>query len=106
MPPRRRTTATVSEVLTHESYESVVPVYYNSVVEHKGLRNEDSIEMLEIMRRTKGVDISVIFNWNSSLSTSLYTMLFEGNSQVASTVASAKKGIETSVAEFKEFLAE
>lgn len=99
-------TATVSEVLTHESYETVVPVYYNSVVEHKGLRNEDSIEMLEIMRRTKGVDISVIFNWNSSLSTSLYTMLFEGNSQVASTVASAKKGIETSVAEFKEFLAE
>ena len=97
-------TATVSEVLTHESYVNVIPVYYNSVVEHKGLRNEDSIEMLDIMRQNKGVDIGAIYAWNVDLSASLRTLIYKGDSQVASTIAKAQPGIETKIAEFKKFL--
>ena len=97
-------TSTISEVLTHESYENVIPVYYNSVVEHKGLRNEDSIEMLDIMRQNKGVDIGAIYAWNFDLSASLRTLIYKGDSQVASTIAKAQPGIEAKIAEFKEFL--
>jgi len=97
-------TSTISEVLTHESYENVIPVYYNSVVEHKGLRNEDSIEMLDIMRQNKGVDIGAIYAWNVDLSASLRTLIYKGDSQVASTIAKAQTGIETKIAEFKKFL--
>lgn len=99
-------TATVSEVMTHESFETVIPVYYNSVVEHKGLRNEDSIDMLDIMRQNKGVDIGAIYGWNTELSASLRTLIYKGDSQVASTIAKAQNSIEAKIAEFKEFLAD
>jgi len=99
-------TATVSEVLTHDSYVNVIPTYYDSVVEHKGLRNEDSIEMLEIMRQTKGVEIAAVFGWNASLSANIRTKLYAGDSQVASTIASAQPSFEADIAKFKEFLAD
>ena len=36
------------DALTYRSYETVLPVCYENRVAQKGLRNEDSIEMLGI----------------------------------------------------------
>lgn len=97
-------TATIAEVLTHDSYEKVVPVYYQNVVEHKGLRNEDSIEMLEIMRQNRGVDIGMIFNWVGTLREDIANKLFDGSNQIASLVEKYQPQIESNIAEFVEFL--
>ena len=97
-------TATIAEVLTHDSYEKVIPVYYQNVVEHKGLRNENSIEMLEIMRANRGVDLGMIFNWVGSLREDIANKLFNGDNQVASIVEKNKPKIESNIAEFVEFL--
>lgn len=99
-------TATIYEALTHESYLSVIPTYYSNVVEQKGLRNEDSIDMLEIMRQTRAVDVATIFNWSSNLRSTLNTKLFNGNAQVASDIASQQTKIEASMQKFFDFLAE
>lgn len=100
-------TATISEVLAHDGQEKVVPVYYDTVVEHKGLRNEDSIEMLDIMRQYRDVDIAVLFNWyTSSMRTSINNKLFEGDNQVASTIASNKNAIQANIDKFMEYLEE
>ena len=40
--------AAMIDALTYRSYETVLPVYYENRVAQKGLRNEDSIEMLGI----------------------------------------------------------
>ncbi len=97
-------TATIAEVLTHDSYEKVIPVYYQNVVEHKGLRNENSIEMLEIMRANRGVDLGMIFNWVGGLRDDIANKLYAGDNQVASLVEKYKPKIETNIAEFVEFL--
>ena len=97
-------TATIAEVLTHDSYETVIPVYYQNVVEHKGLRNENSIEMLEIMRENRGVDLGMIFNWVGSLRDDIANKLFNGDNQIASLVERYQPQIEANIAKFEEFL--
>ncbi len=97
-------TADVSEAMAHDSYENVLPVYYNNVVEHKGLRNEDSVEMLEIMRQGRSVDMATVFGWGTSINGAIRGKLFAGDNQVASVVASQKASVEAAVAEFLEFL--
>lgn len=98
-------TATITEVLAHDSQEKVIPLYYDTVVEHKGLRNEDSIEMLDIMRQTRDVDIAIMFGWyTTSQRSNINSKLFNGDNQIASTIASNKSAIETNIAEFMEYL--
>ncbi len=97
-------TATIAEVLTHDSYETVIPVYYQNVVEHKGLRNENSIEMLEIMRENRGVDLGMIFNWVGSLREDIANKLFNGDNQIASLAERYQPQIESNIAKFEEFL--
>lgn len=99
-------TATVTEVMAHDSYESVLPVYYSNVVEHKGLRNEDSVEMLEIMRENRGMDMAVAFAWNATLREKLRDALFAGNNQVASIVAAQESVINSNIEKFVEYLNE
>ena len=97
---------TVSECLAYKGYADVVPVYYDSVVKHKGLRNEDSAEMLEVMHRTRGVDPAFIYGWNRDLWAAIIEKLYTGSSQVASDVASQKSAIESKIAEFMTFFGE
>ena len=97
-------TATVYEAMTHESYISVIPQYYSNVVEQKGLRNEDSIEMLEILRSTREVDVATIFNWNAAIRSSLNYKLFDGDSSAASTIASNKSTLQSNMDKFFEYI--
>jgi hypothetical protein len=99
-------TATITEVLTHESFTDVIPLYYKYTVEQKGLRNEDSIEMLDIMRKTRKVDIGVAFKWENSIRTILRDKLFSGDSNVASDIAANKSAIEGSIKKFFDFIDE
>ena len=97
-------TATIAEYLTRDSYLDVIPLYYGNTVEQKGLRNEDSIEMLEIMRQTRAVDIATIFNWNATLRSTLNGKLFSGNASVASDIAAQKSQVEAEMQKFLDFL--
>ena len=84
--------------------KNVLPLYYNVKVEQKGLRNEDSIDMLEILRRTREVDVATIFNWSKDIRSSLNTMLFNGDSAVASTIESNKSTLQAEMDKFFEFI--
>ena len=97
-------TATIAEYLTRDSYLDVIPLYYNNTVEQKGLRNEDSIEMLEIMRTSRTVEIATLFNWNYDLRVTLNNKLFKGDSSVASDIASQKSAVEAEMQKFFDFL--
>lgn len=99
-------TATVMEAMGHDSYTSVLPIYYDSVVEHKGLRNEDSVEMLEILRENRSVDIAVVFAWNDTLRTNIRDALYKGDNQVASIMAAQKSVVQANIDKFVEYLNE
>lgn len=95
-------TAAASDYLSYLSNRDLLPVYYNTVVEQKGLRNQDSIEMLDIVLSSKTVDLSTLFGWNASLVSSLRAKYFSGNDDVASIIEREKKKIDKSIADTLE----
>jgi len=86
-------TAVISDYTSYLSMQDVLPVYYGNVVEQKGLRNEDSIEMLDIILNTKSVDLGILFGWTSSILDSMRSNLYNGNSNTASMIEKQEKAI-------------
>lgn len=80
-------TATIMDALCYQSYKDVIPVYFDTTVSQKGLRNEDSVDMLQIMRSTRGADIAVVYDWNSELVVAIRAKLFKGDDSVTSDIA-------------------
>ena len=100
---------TILDALTWESYNDVLPVYYDVTVSQKGLRNEDSIDMLKIVRETRGIECTGVYNITTALSNSLKKLVTAdaGNaSGAASTVASAKESVEANLQSVLEALEE
>ena len=96
--------ALVMDALSFESMNSVVPTYFDVTVSQKGLRNEDSIEMMEIMRRTRATDIGYSYDWVTTTATAVGDLLKAGDAQVSSTIASSKTAIETSIKDFMKVM--
>lgn len=89
--------ATIADVMSYESYVNTLPIYFDVVVSQKGLRNDDSIEMLNIIRDTRGIDIGDVFGWTSSLATDIANKVFNGDDTAASNIAAQKSNIQTSI---------
>lgn len=87
-------TAIISDYTSYMSYTNVLPVYYDNVVEQKGLRNQESIEMLDIVLSTKTVDLGTLFGWTNTLMSTIRGNLFSGKTEYASTVTKQLKAIE------------
>ena len=96
------TTAAVMDALCYESSRTVIPVYFEGTVSQKGLRNDNSIEMMELMRSSRGVDISVVYGWNKALAEALRAKFYAGDASVASVVAQYRTSIEAEIEKFLE----
>ncbi|MBQ7322290.1 MAG: extracellular solute-binding protein [Clostridia bacterium] len=85
--------AIVIETLNYEATEQLLPVYYDRV-SYKGLRDEDSIDMLEIIRTTRYYNWGLAYDWLGSIEPSVHDMLLAGNGNVSSLATAAKKVVE------------
>lgn len=92
-------TGTILEALTHESYDSVMPVYYGVRVEQKGLRNEDSIEMLQLVRDNYGLESAQVLGVTSSYIGALTSMVQKQESNAASLAASNEATVKAKLDE-------
>lgn len=95
-------TAAVIDALTYRSYEKVLPVYYENTVGQKGLRNSDSIEMLDYIRRGRGIDIADYFLWNGALSSELRGALLNSTGNVTSVIAANSQKVQAEIDKFIE----
>ncbi len=95
-------TAIIADAMAYYSFEKLLPVYYDSVLAYKGLRDSDSLEMLELVRQGLTMQPGTIYNWSSSLDTSIEKALINGDFAIASLVASAKSNVEASIAKTME----
>ena len=95
-------TACVMDAFYYEGMRSVVPVYFDVTVSMKGLRDEDSVEMLGIIRDGRLVDISTMYGWNSTVREQIRRAIFAGNSEAASNLAKNKKVVENQVKKYVE----
>ena len=86
----------VIETLAFESYKTVIPQYYNMVLSQKFARDEDSIEMLDIVFKNRIIDLGVVYNWGN-VNTQLKAYAEKSNSDIASFAASISSQIEASI---------
>ena len=84
-------TGIILDALSYLSTKDVLPIYYNVTVSQKGLRNDDSIEMLDIIRDARYFEPSLAYGWTNSLFDSLRNSLVRGDGNVASMIASNKE---------------
>ena len=98
-------TAAVLDAASYLSYTDVLPVYYNVTIAQKGLRDEESIEMLEIIQSSRYFDTGRVFGWTTTLYDSIETSLLKGKSDVASTIAKQKSKVEKNIDKTWEKLA-
>ena len=102
--PDMRRTGIIIDALTYDSYKNCLPVYYDVTVSQKGLRNEDSIEMLQIIRGTRSTLVSNIFGITTDLDSALHSIVVNGQTTAASTIASAESRVEENLAKVLEAL--
>lgn len=89
-------TAKVFNALSYYSYRDVFPVYYESLC-YKGLRDADSIDMLEIISDSRWADIGAVYGWTYNDLNTMGNNLLEGTLNVASYIESVRSTIEASI---------
>lgn len=94
--------AKIMDAISYESMVQVVPEYIGSVVEHKGLRNEESVEMLEIAMQNTHIDIGLTFGFGKDLHNAVNGEVKSKTGSGASLIAAQKTAIETGIASLAE----
>ena len=56
----------LAEALCAESHETVIPAYYQSSLKDKASRDEDSLEMLDLIHNSRRYDFGYLFNFGTS----------------------------------------
>ncbi len=92
-------TGALLDAMSYDSFKNVVPIYYDNYISHKGLRDEDSLEMLEIMTRTRCMDVGMAYGWCGKFITNM-NYAIDGTKTITSMVASNKESINTAITDF------
>jgi len=90
-------TATILDALSYYSYRDILPIYYDQTISQKGLRNEDSIEMLDIIRASLTFDASLCYGWTTSMADTLKEQIISGKSEVVSIIEANKPKAEEKI---------
>jgi hypothetical protein len=89
----------ILDALSYMSYTDTLPLYYDIRVSQKSLRNDESIEMLAIIRDSRYFDIGDAYGWTTTLQDRVRKTLDVGSADIASIIAAEKPAIETNIAE-------
>lgn len=93
---------TVVETLSYLSLQHVTDVFYDTVC-YKGLRDADSVEMLDLMFRTRYFDAVLSFDYGGLMS-ALRASAAEGGGEFASVFAKCRAGAQTQLDKLTEAL--
>ena len=91
--------ASIVDAMAYDRYKNVVPVYYDSYIEYKGLRDEESLKMLEIMSAGRTVDIGFAYGWCNEFIMQRLNLNITSD-QISSIVAAATKSINSTIEDF------
>lgn len=90
-------TATILDLMSYQSYVSLMEPYYDTYLTQKGARNNESAEMLSIIRDTRTLAAGNLFGWTTELENTLCAKLITGNGDIASSVAAAVKSVKIKI---------
>jgi len=110
MPSTQKDTSragTILDALNYESYVQTLPVYYDVTLSQKGLRNEESIEMLKIIRDNRGADFIAVYSITADLNNNLANLFkWQGGdvSTVPSMLESARSAAEVKLKDIVDMM--
>ena len=87
----------IIDTLSYEAKQQVMPIYYDVYISQKGLRNEDSIEMLDLINQSRVFNVGNAYGWTIALYDSMRAALDKGNSDMAALIATQKPAIEANI---------
>ena len=95
----------IMEALAYESYKTVFPSYYENFVYYKILRDKESIEMMDLIKNTRMMDMGDV-PFYDTVRSKYHSAVEQKSESFASITASiqpaAEKAIEEAVAKIKE----
>lgn len=90
----------ILECLGAYSYRDLIPAYYEVNIRGKQTRDEESIEMLDIMLSNISGDLSLVYGWGGL--TNVYLTAVKSGMEIASTFEKIEKKINTEIEKWKE----
>jgi hypothetical protein len=87
----------IIDTLSYEAKQQVMPIYYDVYISQKGLRNEDSIEMLDLINQSRVFNVGNAYGWTLTLYDSIRPALDKGNSDMAALIAAQKSAIDANI---------
>ncbi|MCL1792652.1 MAG: hypothetical protein FWG34_02160 [Oscillospiraceae bacterium] len=89
-------TGLILEALSAESYSSVIPVYYDVALQYKLTRDEESVKMLDIIRKVRRYDLGSVYGFGS-VAFDTANMMMKNDQNIASYVEKAQSKAEKSI---------
>jgi len=89
--------AVIFDVLSYDSYNDVLPIYRDSTLSQKGLRDEESIEMLNIIIDGRITELGKVYGFINDMEKELETMFLAGENTAASIMAKYEKTIPAAI---------
>ena len=90
-------TGIIVDYLTYQSYASLLPRYYDIHVALKSLDRQESIDVLALIRGTRGIEVSLPFGWLGSLQTDMQNMAQKNELAIASTLETYKDKVISNI---------
>ena len=90
-------TGKILDALSYESNVTYMPLYYDTVLAYKGMRDEDSIEMLQIVKESRVAETAQFLGVTKPYVTALNNTIVHEKGGQASLAASYKSAIEASL---------
>ena len=97
-------TGAIMDAMAYISYDSVLPVFYENTMAQKQLRNDESIEMLAIIRDSRSFNTGRVYGWTEQLSLEVEAALKEGRTDLASLIEGKRSQIEQKIKETMEVM--
>ncbi len=92
-------TGTIIDYLCYLSYYDVIPLYKESLC-YKGVRDEDSIDMLDIIMNTLSADVGYLYGWTNQMLDAMCNKAAVGSNTFSSDVARYTKSIRKEIDKF------
>ncbi len=94
----------IIDALGFESNTTVIQPYFGRTVEQKGLKDDDSIEMLNIIRNNRTYDVGIAYNWVRDFEVELQKLLMNGDSNVASLAKEYAEAVQLQIDKSVEWI--
>lgn len=89
----------VLEAMASESYRHLTPAYYNTALQQKYTRDDESAEMLDLLLQNRVYDLAMIYSWGN-INANYRSLADKNDTDLSSLVAKREKQVVSGIEKF------